>query len=147
MARSLRIAVSVFFAVVCVGSLVWWVTSYRVMHSLDLPLTNSNSMLIQSRTGQLVITLLPDPADWELRKYPIPSDWIPRDIAIRWQRPIRRWGRTTLVFPHWFLAFVLAILTATPWAPSFKWRFSLRTLLIAFTLVAVLLGLVTWLAL
>jgi hypothetical protein len=45
--------------------------------------------------------------------------------------------------PFWLMAIVTSVLAAAPWVPS---RFSLRTLLIATTLVAVLLGLIVWLS-
>ena len=40
-------------------------------------------------------------------------------------------------FPHWFPVLLFALLAAAPWI---KWRFSVRTLLIATGLVAVILG-------
>jgi hypothetical protein len=43
--------------------------------------------------------------------------------------------------PHWFVALLFAALAALPWIRP---TFSLRTLLIATTLIAVLLGLVAW---
>ena len=46
--------------------------------------------------------------------------------------------------PHWFPVVVFIALAAAPWLRWSK-RFSLRTLLIAMTLVAVVLGLVVWL--
>ena len=44
-----------------------------------------------------------------------------------------------VMVPDWFLILVVAALSAAPWIPG---RFSLRTLLIATTLIAVVLGLV-----
>jgi hypothetical protein len=41
------------------------------------------------------------------------------------------------VLPHWFLVAIVGLLGV---APRLLWRFSLRTLLIAMTLVAVVLG-------
>ena len=46
-------------------------------------------------------------------------------------------------YPHSWPVLFLLIATALPWLPS---RFSLRTLLIATTLVAVLLGGIVWLS-
>jgi hypothetical protein len=43
--------------------------------------------------------------------------------------------------PHWTLALIACLLAAASWLPG---RFSLRTLLIATTLVAISLGLVAW---
>jgi hypothetical protein len=48
-----------------------------------------------------------------------------------------------IVIPDWFATFVAAALVAAPWL---SWKFSLRTLLISTTLVAVVLGLIVWLA-
>ncbi len=45
--------------------------------------------------------------------------------------------------PHWFAVFGSVIVATLPWVGR---RFSLRTLLIATTLIAVVLGLVVWLA-
>ena len=55
---------------------------------------------------------------------------------------IRRRG-TGLAIPYWSLLLPMAALAAAPWL---RWRFSLRTLLIATTLVAVGLGLIVWAA-
>jgi hypothetical protein len=43
--------------------------------------------------------------------------------------------------PQWFLLCIIAPLASVSWLP---WRFSLRTLLIAMTLIAVVLGAVMW---
>jgi uncharacterized membrane protein YbaN (DUF454 family) len=48
-------------------------------------------------------------------------------------------GEIIVRFPYWFALLMSATLAAVPW---FRWRFSLRTLLVAMTLIAALLGLV-----
>jgi hypothetical protein len=45
--------------------------------------------------------------------------------------------------PHWFAATTISFLATAPWI---RWRFSLRTLFIATTLVTVALGLIVWAA-
>ena len=50
--------------------------------------------------------------------------------------------------PLWPLVTIVAVFPIAPWIlviPWLRWRFSLRTLLIATTLVAVVLGLIVWL--
>ena len=47
--------------------------------------------------------------------------------------------------PHWFSLITVAI-AALPWIRQLSWRFNLRTLLIATTLVAVVLGLAVYMA-
>ena len=46
--------------------------------------------------------------------------------------------------PYWFL--VLLSVADLPSHPWLRWRFSLRTLLIATTLVAVVLGIIVWMS-
>jgi hypothetical protein len=53
------------------------------------------------------------------------------------------YGGTQFQLPHWFFVGLCAGLAAIPWL---RWRFSLRTLLIATTLLAVVLGLAVWAA-
>jgi hypothetical protein len=43
--------------------------------------------------------------------------------------------------PYWFVASLAAALAAAPWL---EWRFSLRTLLIVMTVLAIMLGLGVW---
>jgi hypothetical protein len=52
---------------------------------------------------------------------------------------------TTLVIPYWFPTLACTAAALAPWGPQLKLRFSLRTLLITTTLVAVVLGLIVWL--
>ena len=58
-------------------------------------------------------------------------------------RPLGRRTGATILVPMWFPLFVAVGFAATPW---FRWpkKFSLRTLLIATTLVAVVLGLIVY---
>jgi hypothetical protein len=46
-------------------------------------------------------------------------------------------------FPHWLLAVIMGLLAGVPWL---RWRFSLRTLLIATTFIAAVLGLIVYFA-
>jgi hypothetical protein len=53
------------------------------------------------------------------------------------------WGEPFVVgIPYWFLVPFTMAVAALPWIGKLHWRFSLRTLLIATTLVAVALGIV-----
>ena len=49
-----------------------------------------------------------------------------------------------IVVPQWFLLFASTVLVVAPWSWRIQWRFSLRTMLIATTLIAVVLGAVAW---
>jgi hypothetical protein len=56
---------------------------------------------------------------------------------------IRTAGLTLIVVPHWFLVVSIVMLGAAPWI---RRSFSLRTLLIATTLIAAVLGLAVYFA-
>jgi hypothetical protein len=56
------------------------------------------------------------------------------------------YGGGVVVFPYWSGVLLAVTLAAAPWIRQLNWRFSLRALLIAITLVAVVLGLVVWAA-
>ena len=51
-----------------------------------------------------------------------------------------------IMVPHWFLILLSALLAYVPWLRFWSTRFSLRTLLIVTTLIAVGLGLIAWAA-
>ncbi len=50
-----------------------------------------------------------------------------------------------LIVPQWAVLGASTVLAVVPWMYTLSYRFSLRTLLIATTLVAVGLGLIVWL--
>ncbi len=52
----------------------------------------------------------------------------------------------TLYLPMWIPLVTIIGAAVAPWARLTRWRFSLRTLLIATTLTAILLGLIVWLS-
>jgi hypothetical protein len=52
--------------------------------------------------------------------------------------------RPVTTIPQWSLVFTCFALAAAPWTRQFSYRFSLRTLLIATTLIAMVLGLIVW---
>jgi hypothetical protein len=71
------------------------------------------------------------------------------DIILRAAKPMLGFGRIhglrlppLLFAPYWFPVLISGVLAAVPWI---RWRFSLRTLLIATTIIAVVLGLIVWL--
>jgi hypothetical protein len=49
-----------------------------------------------------------------------------------------------LVCTYWIPTLLTTALSVVPWLGKIRWRYSLRTLLIATTLVAVVLGLIVW---
>jgi hypothetical protein len=123
---------------------VLWVRSYWQRDRLEGPLLNG-LFNVWSMGGQVtwLYTELA-PGEWKCSTTRIPGEWhaksIDKGVVYKWSTNPRTLG---VAFHYWIPATLCTILAALPWLP-FK-RFSLRTLLIVTTLIAVLLGLVMWL--
>jgi hypothetical protein len=52
----------------------------------------------------------------------------------------------SLTIPDWLPVILCAAMAFVPWIRQLRWRFTLRTLLIGTTLVAVVLGTIVWAA-
>lgn len=152
MPRKLRIAASVFFGLLTITLCLLWVRSYWRIDAVNGHGPGGRGFLAQSTTGRFVVVVFNVPVDWRWRVFPIPQDWRPKNINGQpgllpawgfYPRPGS--GDWTVVFPFWFPVVSLASMVAALWFP-YSNRFSLRTLLMATTLLAVVLGLGVWLA-
>jgi hypothetical protein len=145
--RKLRIAWSVVWGVVAVLLLVLWVWSYWWAVYLKAPYPEGRDTVAVTRSGRLEVefyyliageishwqfdTLGPSELS-ELDDEPTLSGW---GFNLYWGVP------SGVVVPLWFLVFFSVSLAGLPWI-HWPRRFTLRTLLIATTLVAVVLGLI-----
>jgi len=157
--RRLRIAVSVCFGVVTVALCVLWVRSYWFIDRYGSDKVCGRSLILASTLGHVTVGIRRWPNG------PIPHDMV--GLAIQstdgWQMVYKRHGpllrsytfptyfaatHQGFVAPHWAFAITFAIVAFAPWAkfigPPLSARFSLRALLFAMTLVAVVLGLIVW---
>ena len=157
MVRRLRIAASVFFAIVTVGLLLMWASSYLWMTQVYGYCPEPRMFHFGSMCGQLTIRVYKYhggsrfPYSWQPggesvaeimdREKTTPPDM--RDLLV--YRFDRNHGvlRDGVYFPHWWAVSVTGIATIIFAAPVFR-RFSLRAMFIATTLVAAMLGLIVW---
>jgi hypothetical protein len=136
--RKLQIAWSVVWGVAAFMLCVLWAGSYY-HHYRFWQLKAGISSGIDSTSGTLSLWQTDDSAftkkewPWVLDK----SEPVFRD-NFRYSHTNRGISAT---FPIWLAIVLIAILGGIPWIR----RFSLRTLLIATTLVAIVLGLIVWL--
>jgi len=151
--RRVRIATSVFFAVVTVAVCVLWVRSYFWIDNVVGPVTIRQQFGVASANGWLTLRTKSPPL---FRKWSVQSR-TPAQLEAVYEQLSRGGGQVTrpgpkrlgfigdgaIQFPHLLPAVLFAILAALPWISC---RYSLRTLLIATTLVAVVLGLGIWAA-
>jgi hypothetical protein len=118
--RKLRIAWSVFFGVGAVSLIVLWISSNGWN---DYPILWGFSI---EQDKPFFVHLIPGGIGASIMQFHRGDEPDFSGIAAT---------------PYWLLASLSAALSFIPWV---RWRFSIRTLLVAITLVAVVLGLVVW---
>jgi hypothetical protein len=137
--RNLRVAWSAAWTIGAVLLLVLWFRSYRYFND-ELKYIDSSGRgwyLDSLKGGAVFVTSMHDPTD--------PDKW---RLYGAWEHGPLGLGRFTINqsssfrIPYWFSVVVAAVFAITPCCVK---RFSLRTLLIATTLAAVVLALIVWL--
>jgi hypothetical protein len=149
MARKLRIAVSVFFGVVTVALCVLWVRSYWQVDFLTRYTPMYQGIISNRSLCQIQFNLHPYPGavrtPWQLDS--VSADMLPNLRPNSWAiwRPkiVRGSNMAVITMPYSWITLLFAAFSSLPLIP---FRFSLRTLLIATTLFAIVLGLGAWLA-
>ena len=152
--RKLRIAWSVVCGIACVLLIVLCVRSYRWC---DILAYRKGQTTVAVGTGRGIavvhwITFQPsvtlgNKLGWDLVGGPAeevfssvtPLEWrVVKDPSTVF--------RLIISVPCWLCVTFIATIAAAPWIRQLRWRFSLRTLLIATTLFAVVLGLIVYVA-
>jgi len=133
--RNLRIAWSAFFGILCLLLIVLWVRSYCFIDALYLELSKSRCLILDSIQGLFLFgvfprSTMPPNTNWWLGFFEL-------EPGMQVIPPTK-----FITIPIWSAVLICATLALAPWMSLAK-RFSLRTLLIATTLVAVVLGILT----
>jgi hypothetical protein len=129
--RKLQIVWSVVCGIVCVLLVALWIDSYyHIDHSLSFPFPGFRLVTLQQWFGDVHAD-----AYWD-ETTPGAYQGKPIDLVFS--------VGYSFTVPYWSVVAIAATVTAVPWIHRIRWRFSLRTLLIAATLVAVVLGLLVY---
>ena len=153
MLRYLRIAFSATCLIVCVLLIALWVRSYWCWDTAYFQLFHSPTVAAISAEGRFFFGLEAGGSagsQMQLVSRSISGGihpFLPSAIAktrFRFNAVKFPSGRIVEIPPYFFIA-IASCVAATPWIPG-KRQFALRTLLIATTLVAVVLGLIVWLS-
>ncbi len=143
MARKLRIAWSVGCGIACLLMLALWVRSYWWIEHIGGPLSQTHRLSAWSSDGGMVIRVIYAPYgyNWYLHRT---SRSQPGFSASK----VRFGSAFQLLpnhieLPHWSVVLLSAAFGVVPWIKPSR-RFSLRTLLIITTLIAVLLWVIIY---
>jgi hypothetical protein len=148
--RRIRIAASVFFALVTVALIVLWARSYKRI-DIVYGRNAASEFAIGSTHGLLVPMGTPDLRSiFQIAKF---TEWgsdnrlhfpSPSDAKGRWGISLHRFHAATILLVPIWIPFLLAMLLFGVCWPYWSRQFSFRALLVATTLVAVVLGLMMW---
>jgi hypothetical protein len=150
--RKLRIAWSVGWGVVALLLCVLWVRSYSGLEAHVFRLSQNLRVALVSEVGEVGIAIKIANANSNSVLAALGSDSAyPLPVPPKYRQPAHRrifvqnqevysWKSS---IPYWLLVTDCVAITIAPWLGR---RFSLRTLLIATTLVAVVLGLLVWMS-
>ncbi len=143
--RKLRIAWSVACGIVCLLLIVLWVRSYWWADYIDIPVTTNKTTILALVPGGVGIQHRVNPkmlwptTPWKLVTRPPQDDWkVHSRLGFFYEHNSQR---TTIECAYLVMLVGIAATGAASWLPWPK-RFSLRTLLVATTVVAVVLGLI-----
>jgi hypothetical protein len=136
----LRIGWSVGWGIVAVLWIAWWVRSYAVIDNVNFDFPGKSEIQLFTTKGSFAVSLQKANLGWFWNS---PKTWLydreyPGPLQFQFTHVT---GCSTLRMPYWFLVSICAAIAASSWP---HWRFSLRTLLIATTLVAVVLGVIAY---
>ena len=143
--RKLRIAWSLAWGVLAILLVVLSVRSYRWIDELSVPITTARSWGMCSAFRHVGFVL----GDTRKQRSFLKSFKVSPETDDQGVPKLILGTMTTVTgyrifwMPHWLFAVLFATLSISPWL---RWRFSLRTLLIATTLIALLLGAIVWAA-
>lgn len=152
MSRWLKIATSVIGLTACGLFVVLWVRSFYYHDTVWAPFPAIGRVMIRSEDGQV------NPSgpwrtrgkmSWSIKCNTITvADTVGRDMRPPFWKTLkfgayRERPLIGLVIPYWFPVLLSGLVAAAPWM---KWRFSIRTMLIATAIASVVLcGVVLWL--
>jgi hypothetical protein len=149
--RCLRIAFSAGCGVLCLMLIALWVRSYWWTDTLIGPFPVGYDFNLASIQGQFGLAV--SPHGMIDRMQLLSEVYEPPTKGRLFAHPASNpdfgfsFGTQSLGFivvaPAWFMMLICGIIAIAPWLP---WRFSLRTVLIATTVIAVGLGLIVWTA-
>jgi hypothetical protein len=139
--RALRIAWSVSWGIVAVLLFAVWVRSFAWDGVAFCKFGDSKTLMFRSIQGEVEVStgFLTDAGAFALRVNP----QVTRPSQPTWSYSVVR-QRTSVRFPMWFPTLLAGTFFIVPIGGIVR-RFSLRTLLIATTIIAVGLGLIAWL--
>jgi hypothetical protein len=141
--RKLRIAWSVLLGVLAALLIALWVRSYWYIDIIEIR-KPFPALALGSGLETTMVRIYREPirSGWSFHTYSTRNQRKNEDAILGFSYELSEYD-LSIFMPHWFVASFMGGFAVIGWV---SWRFSLRALLIATTLVAVLLGLIVYAA-
>ncbi len=141
----LRIAVTALSLTACVFSIAMWVRSYTYEDRFVGPSRTSGMIFLTSKRGEFENNwdskIKSSDRLWHFSTWPVrQSDRNPLSMVLGYFHFSS--SSVSIVVPYWAALLVTATLALLPWIRKIEWRFSVRALLIAMSVVAFGLGII-----
>lgn len=137
----LRMLFTAICGVLCLLLIAFWVRSYWWVEQLPVPIPGNHVIGLATMPGVFAVAIDPNwgRPPWTTLSNPA-GEW----LAWGGYNHSRVWGffgiqATAVIIPFWFAILIATSMVGIPWL---HWHFSLRTLLIATTLIAAILGII-----
>lgn len=135
----LRVAVSAFCLALFVGVILLWGRSHNRADLFHALIWNDQRLFVCSMDSRIYGAVFSAYAFGTERHKLLHVESGPSSLTLRSMR-----NAMSLVVPHYLIAIMVAAFAVLPWTGSIRWRFSIRSLLILTTIVAIVLGLIVW---
>lgn len=143
--RSLRLANSLLFGMLCIASIAWWARSYWFADGGYISTIPGQHTAFSSGYGRMCVWFEHSAApEWfNLHSRPLTEPHDPNsDNRIPIIQVKAFWPTMTRLYvAHWFLAVAAGLLALTPWLPR---QISLRGVMTCVTALAVLVAIISW---
>jgi hypothetical protein len=147
--RLIRVSTTVACLSLAAVVMALWLRNFWVADVIWTPLPAASQLTIASADGQIELGIsypsgqrakLPE-TTWGWQTYTASQNRAVK-VVVPWKTVIRYrrvWGGAVIVLPHWLVFLVPLLVSVVPWI---RWsrRFTIRTMLVVTTLVAVVLA-------
>lgn len=141
----IRIVSTVFFGLLCIGSVVLWIRSYWYAEGGLIRTFSNQHVTFDGANGRLCVWFEHSASNLWFNWYTDPNtEFISPDAEYRqpWFGLAFFWPKMTrLYIAHWLIVIVTALIAILPWLPR---KFGIRELLITMAIISAVVGLITW---
>lgn len=147
--KKTRVVISSLFGILCLLMIALWARSYTSGIALFVQISKTRVMLVGSELGGVYFSTADNSSGdrfYEVRTSAVDEQTQNRWKSLPWSARVfqfkvfRGLAVTSILLPHSLFVTATLLASIAPWLSYLHWRFSVKTVLIVTTLIALLLG-------